>query len=166
MGYSQLAKKPTRQKSNSPNSKSPKNQLAKFWSTRQKVLVNSPNLIEFWFYIFSITKKFFFKDRYVYVYFLKWWVCIQNCYCANIIDLTLFKLYNVVLTICFRMIVYIYEFSRSLFMQIVQWNKSFISCPLFWCKVKYANPALWSKHSDKIYLTFTSDSQNKGAMLT
>ena len=29
-GCSQLAKKPTRQKTNSPNSKSPKNQLAKF----------------------------------------------------------------------------------------------------------------------------------------
>ena len=45
MGYSQLAKKPTRQKTNSPNSKSPKNQLAKFWSTRQKTLVNSPKFI-------------------------------------------------------------------------------------------------------------------------
>ena len=43
--HSQLAKKQTRQKTNSPNSKSPKNQLAKFWSTGQKTLVNSPKFI-------------------------------------------------------------------------------------------------------------------------
>ena len=43
MDYSQLARKPSRQITKSPETISPDYQLARNWSTRQKAVVKSPD---------------------------------------------------------------------------------------------------------------------------